>query len=604
MLGGAAVAAGVAGLGFAINRTWGARPISPTSGVPHSAGPAAVALSPVSMAMHIHGSFSEGQASMATHLDQAQRLGVDVLWWTDHDWRVSAHGYREAVHFDGLEEHENGLWWRWAEEREGSLRAAGGEFVLDPRSPDEPGRALRLTATGTAGAGGTLWYAGSAWNYTYRTSLSDTTVELDVRPETAEGRLVVELTASYHPATGGRPAGRYVLRYELADRITARVRRATGLTGVVEVPAGRGRWHRLTLRPVEDIAALWPDLIAEDNALFAVRIGVVAGPGETAVAVVDRLRLLRAGRAGQSGLELRDKIIQGYRERYPTVVQRSALEVSLVRHLNYFGEAVRLPDYGTRPPVLDRSLAAATEMVRFIQSGGGLACYNHPMEGDVNSPEKLAGLLVAERALGCDLVEIGYPANLSKLLRVLDATARNAVFYTATGVTDDHARDDWLDQPANYLTGVWAASTGTGDLLGALRSGRAWFADPKRWRGTLDVRYADTPAMGGALLTGYPREDLRVIATDLPADGVLELVIGRVDLAGAARPEPAVERTVEVPARDLRGGIHDLAVEPGAGAYLRAMVRAGDGTVIGVGNPVWLLRRAPAGGIPAARRIG
>ena len=49
---------------------------------------------PVSMAMHIHSSFSEGIASMDAHLYQAHRLGVDVIWWTDHDFRKMAHGYR------------------------------------------------------------------------------------------------------------------------------------------------------------------------------------------------------------------------------------------------------------------------------------------------------------------------------------------------------------------------------------------------------------------------------------------------------------------------------------------------------------------------------
>jgi hypothetical protein len=59
---------------------------------------------PVTMAMHLHGSFSEGTASMDAHLQQAQRLGVDVLWWTDHDFRVAALGYRQAVRFDGPSE--------------------------------------------------------------------------------------------------------------------------------------------------------------------------------------------------------------------------------------------------------------------------------------------------------------------------------------------------------------------------------------------------------------------------------------------------------------------------------------------------------------------
>jgi len=97
--------------------------------------------------------------------------------------------------------------------------------------------------------------------------------------------------------------------------------------------------------------------------------------------------------------------------------------------------------------------------------------------------------------------------------------------------------------------------------------------------------------------------DLRVFATDLPAGAVLELVVGRVDLAGPDRPEPAIVRTTTVPARDVQGGAFELAVEPEDGAYVRAMIRGANGAVIGVGNPVWLLRRPPPAGIPPARRL-
>ena len=35
---------------------------------------------PISMAMHIHGPFSEGGASFEAHLHQARDLGVDLVW--------------------------------------------------------------------------------------------------------------------------------------------------------------------------------------------------------------------------------------------------------------------------------------------------------------------------------------------------------------------------------------------------------------------------------------------------------------------------------------------------------------------------------------------
>src|SRR2546430_2284325 len=38
------------------------------------------------MAMHVHSSFSEGTGSMQAQLAEATSAGVDVLWWTDHDW--------------------------------------------------------------------------------------------------------------------------------------------------------------------------------------------------------------------------------------------------------------------------------------------------------------------------------------------------------------------------------------------------------------------------------------------------------------------------------------------------------------------------------------
>lgn len=38
-----------------------------------------------SIAMHMHGSISEGNAGMAWHAEQALTHNVDVVWWTDHD---------------------------------------------------------------------------------------------------------------------------------------------------------------------------------------------------------------------------------------------------------------------------------------------------------------------------------------------------------------------------------------------------------------------------------------------------------------------------------------------------------------------------------------
>jgi len=50
-----------------------------------------------SMAMHVHGSSSEGPASWATQVASAKAAGVDVLWASDHDWRMSAYQFPTVV---------------------------------------------------------------------------------------------------------------------------------------------------------------------------------------------------------------------------------------------------------------------------------------------------------------------------------------------------------------------------------------------------------------------------------------------------------------------------------------------------------------------------
>ena len=52
--------------------------------------------------LHLHGSMSEGSGSMAGHNHEAQQLNgvVDVLWWTDHDWRIAAHTYVSTFDFE------------------------------------------------------------------------------------------------------------------------------------------------------------------------------------------------------------------------------------------------------------------------------------------------------------------------------------------------------------------------------------------------------------------------------------------------------------------------------------------------------------------------
>lgn len=555
---------------------------------------------PVSMAMHLHASFSEGTASYEAHLAQAQRLGVDVLWWTDHDSRMRATGYRQAVRFDGPSEDEDGNSWKWRESAEGNIFGAAATFVETPHSPDEPGKALRLSASGVGETGGVFWYTGLADNRLYSTNLADTTVELDVFVEQAgpDAVLLIDLISSYHPTIGRRRAGQYRVRYQVGRSDTHR-RYTEDVIGVVELPAPVRRWHRLRLSPVEDITKLWPEMVAEDNSLFLFQVGVWVRNGHRGQFVVDRLRFHRSERDGDAALETRRRVLKSYDGKFPAQRHYEAMEVSMVRHLNWFGSAAGLtfPRYGHPEPVRDWDVGSAMSMVDYLHDRGALVSYNHPMEGDVTDPSDLARLLISTNALGADMVEIGHRRNLEAMLRVWDSVARHGIFFTGTGVSDDHSGRNWIDQPTNFITSVWADSTEISDLLAALRSGRAWFVNPKGWRGELDILADGRPAMGGVITSTAKRVPIWVEASDLPQDAHLRIIVGPVD-HGA--PEPATEVTM-IPARAVRRGGHAFDLVPRSGKYVRVEVRAGDGSAIGVSNPLWIVPTPTTA--PSARRL-
>jgi hypothetical protein len=574
--------------------------VRPAAGAPpdQAAVRQADELRPVSMAMHIHGSFSEGIASYEAHLQQARQHGVDVIWWTDHDFRVAAHHYRKAVRFEGFTELEGELEWSWNEEREGDVALGSAEFIDDPRSPDEPGRAMRLN--GRSGSDtGCLWYRAKAWNSTYSVSMADTTIELDVlADETGPGReLALEIHSSYHPARNGRPAGQYVLQYRIGGS-TGASHRPDGLHGIVEVPTPRGQWHRLRLRPVSDIQKIWPDLVAEDNSLHQLRIGIRLRSDADTRAIVDRLRFGRGRAEGESGIDVRRAVLARYRDEYPDVAHYEAFEVSLVRHLNWFGGTLTLPPLAS-PPYRNNDPDLAEQMIAFMHSHGALAQWNHPL--DVEKPESLVRLMIERRNLGADIVEIGRPP-FDQLRQVFDAAARNAIFFTAVGVSDDHAGRDWLGQPSNMLTYVWARSTARDDLIAALSAGRAWWADAAKWRGALNLEIDGRAAMGSVLVMLADKVHVGITATEIPAGGTLEILESPVDYAGPEDAGPAA-RSHPVPASRLLGDPYMYLVELGKGAYVRLQVRDRSGDVVGESNPLWLLREPPAHGIPDARQL-
>ena len=561
------------------------------------------AYEPVSMVLHTHSCFSEGGsyaeggggASMLSQLDQVRQNNIDVVWWTDHDWRMEAYGYYDGIAFDGTDE-DGGL--AWSVQNEGTVTGATHAFVDEPHSPDEEGKAMRVAATGSSAQWGVSYLWGKPGNSFYSTNVSDTTLSIDVLGEKIgpDAELVVQVETSYRPAIAGRPAGVYVLEYRVGTT-TARVLEKP-LTGVVSVPVQDG-WQTLTMHLLDDIKAFWPDLIAEDSGLARLRFGVRARNNATAQAVFDHLRIDRTRDPLRWPVKLQRKLMKEYAKQYPDVTQLLAAEVSMVRHINVFMEHFELypyPDQG-KAPSLDNSVEGTEKVVKWYQERGALVQYNHP---DINPAE-----FVQTRALGTDMTEVAdYGGNFDVIhdrTNQYDAAARNAIFLTATSQVDDHAGRNWLNKAHLYTTSVWSPSKKAKDLIAALRSGQAWWFHQKLWpTARLDLNVDGRRAMGRVIRTTAASVPVELVVQNLPADATVQVVVGLCDRTGASTP--SIEKHA-FPAEAFAQGSMTFDLERGVGAYLRVEVYDSADVLIGFGNPLWVLSPSDEVDVPLARRL-
>ena len=446
-------------------------------------------LVPTRMAMHVHASFSEGIGSMQAHLAEAERTGVEVIWWTEHDHRMVARRYLDNVHFNGLTEWSGATSVTWRSSYAGALRTSSASIVTKPVSPNDVGdRALRLSAVSSGAYGGTRTLTADVRNYGLTTSIDGTTVVLDVRPidigEDAWFDIVVE--TSYRPAISGRPAGQYRLRYRVGGgRPVDSVVEVEPLDGLIVVDAPAMRWTTLSLDLVTDFTQLWPDVDFRDSALTEFAFAVTSRNQASSTFVVDALRFDRTHKGANSVLEVQRELIAHYTPLFPTVVQHQGLEVSEnTPHLNWLGVPEIWP--AAAPENTDIGLAISA-----IQASGGVASYNHPFGtsgGPLSTSQRtakrraLTATFIDERVFGADVLEVGYTGGRAGMVQsdyvaMWDVLSRNLVLATGVGVTDDHRGISWTGQQWRHVTGVWAADTELASLQAALRAGRAWFAD-------------------------------------------------------------------------------------------------------------------------------
>ena len=590
-------------------------------------------LSAYSMAMHVHSSFSEQDGSMDSQLFQATKNSVDVLWWTDHDTRMDGIGYRQVVHFTSLTRESGGPGqgrpWDWTKVTSGPLGSQStGGIVQSPSSPSDPvaGGSMQLMAKSTTRAPATFgFYAQThqaSWNCRDNLNGQSLTIDVLLTGGWQAGYLELLIVSSYHEAIGGRPAGGYQLSYRFVRGGTAR-RTANGLSGVIMVPvtpnSGSDPWGTMTINPAEDIAALWPDMDYRDFGLYELTLSAVS-TGDLVEGYFDYLRFNRSI-GGEAFFKQQSDMAAVLATRYRSVVQQQGLEVSLaLPHVNWFGKSVSIPDYGSTKGRREYGAYLAQNLIPKVHASGGLISYNHPFgygdipelpqsQQDAMLVQTANGMLPtssAPAALGADLLEVGYALrqgmDLAHHVALWDIMSRNALFLTGNGTNDDHFGQNWLGPMNNWFSSVWAPGASVGELLAALAAGRAWCASLSRYRGSLDLLVDGSVPMGSVSVSTVTSRKLAASATAIPAQGSLQILQGTVDYAGAADLSANSKVIGSYSASQLTGGSVTQRIDTGKNSFVRTQVLDSTGTVVGLSNPVWLLRAAPPGGIPAPRQ--
>ena len=306
---------------------------------------------------------------------------------------------------------------------------------------------------------------------------------------------------------------------------------------------------------------------------------------------------------------------------YAAVTAQQGLEVSgYLPHVNCFGGAIAVPGYqGIKASNYSAFLAGS--IIPGIHSTGGLVSYNHPF-GYSDIPgysqatqdqmlTRTAGALLADRVLGCDLLEVGYNlrqgVDLAHHLSLWNILSRNAVFLTGSGTSDDHFGTDWYGINNNWITSAWAASTGTADLVTALAAGQAWCGSLSGFGAgaSLNLTVDGTCPMGSASLSSLPQRQLTVAATGIPAEGSLVVLQGEVDYAGTGGLADNTQVIASYSGTELAagGGVETLAVDTSNESFAVLRVTDASGTTVATSNPVWMLQRMPPNGIPGPRQV-
>lgn len=597
-------------------------------------------------AQHIHARGSEGPGSMTAQAAEAAKW-VDVLWFTDHDWREAGIGAPSVVHFNSLTAEKLGPNppWTWTTHLSGTLDSSSKGGIdtthVSPNDPDPRGALYARAVSSDGNPASFVWYADdSKLRNSSRTPSYGQQWSVDVllREASRHAYGLARVALSYHPASGGRANAYYFLEYRFGpfaqksygleqldpsflsgggDGGDGTIHLFPGeqaLLGVVYVPQQVGSWVTHTLTFTDDITALFPDMIARDNSIRSIWFGATSANGDPATANFDYLRMTRV--LGQAQFDDRKKIANALGTQFPDLTIYNGTEVSYgTAHRHWLGGQVTLPSYDNTRKAQGGPTPTLPEIVRTITQAGGLPVANHPFgtngkkltdtEAAAAARDYVQELLSTNAEGGLKAIEVFYRmragATLEHHWRLYRMTVRNGLVLTATGVSDNHwgRVGGWSTETNHFATSLYASGVDESSLLDAQARGRAYCFEINSYSGQLDLSL-DEDVMGQiGIRRRRKTRTLTIMATGLAAEASVEVWAIPVDLGGLDTEPGGVLTTL--PSSAFRNGTASITVDTAKDTAFAAMVVSKKGRRVAGTNPVWHLTQQPSWAIPADR---
>jgi len=424
---------------------------------------------PILAALHVHSCLSEGPGSFDWQAHHASLAGYELVWWTEHDWRVSCFDHLESF---GFEEGED--------IRIQVVRPPGAEPSWETADVFAGDRSLRVLT------GEIVRVVGRRDRFAYSLA-SEVTVDLAAF---IEGGQTVGLSVVF--VLSRHPGEQRELVYELvpSDRAGDGAVRLDGGAAHLRVPVEPGSWKAVSLPVSRDAARAWTN--GKDNNLLAVQLEC---PPDAGGARVDAFAI-RHNRCGAALTAVQRE----WTGAYPNLRHEIGGEISYRRpHLARYGGPDELLDLDSAWDVANKAGEGEAEIViRRVHESGGIVSWCHPFGS--SRTERHPGLfgprywdyVIGLGLGGADLLEVGYRDRagyrLPDYLERWDLTSEAGIPVTGVGVNDSH-HIQWGPGENDFATWIRVGRGREADrVIDTLAAGHVFFGDPLAFRGVLEIR--------------------------------------------------------------------------------------------------------------------